>query len=480
MNQPRVPTAELRHLLSRFSYGVTPALVKQGQAAGGGAAWLDRQLDHRSIPDDAADAMRGWFPYLDKTPGELEAEAERPGGRQGWETGVDLQRWSLLRRVASTRQVHEQMVEFWSNLLHVPSPEPKCWPLRPEYDRVVREHALGRFEDMLVECVLHPAMGCYLDNALSTAKSVNENLGREVLELHTVGIEAGFDEAMVRDSAYILTGWQCDRFGTWERFYAPEHHKTGPVRVLGFSDQNQSADGREMSRQYLRYLANHPSTARRVARRLAVRFVSDEPSAALVTHVANAFTSSGTDIKTTLRALVAHPEFAASVGQKTRTPTEDGIATYRALGVQVRRPTRDDDAANVIAHQISLIGQAPFDWARPDGFPDVADAWTSTSRMLGSWQVHWSLSGGYWPRSGVAYRPRTAWLPKLPARFDEVVDHMSRQLLARPASKRMQQAASTYTGLSPRTRIAKPDDLSPFRLTKVLSTLLDTPAHMSR
>lgn len=479
MNQLRVPSTELRHVLSRFSYGVTPELVRQAEAAGGGAAWLERQLDHRSVGDDAAGAMRGWFPYLDKTPRQLWAE-DQNGGRQGWETGVDLQRWTLLRRAFSQRQVHEQMVEFWSNLLHVPSPEPKCWPLRPDYDGLVREHALGRFDDMLVACVLHPAMGCYLDNAVSTRASVNENLGREVLELHTVGLTAGFDEAAVRDSAYILTGWQCDRFGTWEGSYSSADHWTGPVRVLGFSEQNGSGDGRALSQRYLRYLAHHPSTARRVARRLAVRFVRDDPSAALVTHVADAFTRSGTDVKATLRALVEHPEFAASVGAKTRTPTEDGIATYRALGVQVRRPSGDQDAGNAIAHQISLIGQAPFDWARPDGFPDVADAWTSTSRMLGSWQVHWSLSGGFYPQTGVDYRSRASWLPRLPARFDEVVDHVARQLLGRPASAQMLKAASTYTELSPSTRIRKPDDLSPFRLTKLLATLLDTPAHMSR
>jgi len=475
-----LPSPALRHLLSRFSFGVTPGLVGQARAAGGGTGWFERQLDHRSIPDDAAGAMRGWFPYLDKTPSQLWAEDQTAGGRQGWETGIDLQRWTLLRRIASNRQVHETMVELWSNLLHVPSPEPKSWPMRPDYDQVVREHALGRFEDLLIECVLHPAMGCYLDNAVSTSRSINENLGREVLELHTVGIQSGFDEEAVRDSAYILTGWKCDRFNTWEASYSTGDHYIGPVRVLGFSDANGAADGRELTRRYLRYLANHPATARRVASRLAVRFVSDEPSAALVTHVADAFTRSGTDIKATLRALIAHPEFAASRGNKIRTPTEDGVATYRALGVQVQRPSRADDAGNAIAHQISTIGQAPFDWPRPDGFPDVADAWTSTSRMLGSWQVHWTVAGGYFPATGVTYRPNAAWLPALPARFDEVVDHVCRKLLSRAATTRMQQAASIYTGLSAGTRIASPDDLSPYRLAKLLATLLDTPAHMNR
>ena len=190
--------------------------------------------------------------------------------------------------------------------------------------------------------------------------------------------------------------------------------------------ERRPATGATLARRYLRYLAHHPSTARRIARRLAVRFVSDHPSAALVTAVADAFTASGTDIKATLRALVAHPEFAASAGEKIKTPTEDGVATVpcarRAAGPAGRpgvRRQRDRRSSS------ALMGQMPFDWPRPDGFPDVAEAWTSASRMLGSWHVHWALAGGYWPKEGATYRSVKSWLPPLPARFDEVVDHIA-------------------------------------------------------
>jgi uncharacterized protein (DUF1800 family) len=323
-------------------------------------------------------------------------------------------------------------------------------------------------------------MGCYLDNAVSTASNVNENLGREVLELHTVGIESGFSEDHVRDSAYILTGYQCDRHDTWVASYSAADHWRGGVEVLGFTDANAASDGRDLSRRYLRYLAHHPSTARRIARRLAVRFVSDDPSAALVTAVAEAFTSSGTDIKATLRALVAHPEFEASAGQKVKTPNEDGVATYRALGVQLSRPTQQDSGANAIAFQVGLMGQMPFDWARPDGFPDVAEAWTSASRMIGSWHTHWALAGGLWPKRDATYRSVESWLPPLPARFDDVIDHIARQVTARPATARMTSAVCTYTKVAAGTRISSADDLSRFRLTKLLSVVLDSPTHMSR
>jgi uncharacterized protein (DUF1800 family) len=474
-----VPTPQMRHLLSRFSYGVTPALVGQARAAGGTSAWFEQQLDPVRIEDRAAATMRSWFPYLDKTAEQLFTE-DRSGGRQGFEVTRDLHRWTLLRRVYSQRQVYETMVEFWSNLLHVPAPEPKCWPVRPAYDTVIRTHALGTFEAMLLACELHPAMGCYLDNAVSTADNVNENLGRELLELHTVGIDGGFTEEQVRDSAYILTGYQCDRGGTWRSTYSTADHWRGPVKVLGFSDANAAADGRPTSLHYLRYLAHHPATARRIARRLAVRFVSDNPSAGLVTAVADAYTRSGTDITTTLRALTAHPEFAASVGAKIKTPTEDGVATYRALGVRVSRPTGVESGASAIAFQVMTMGQMPFDWGRPDGFPDVAEAWTSATRMIGSWHAHWSLAGGYYPRTDTRYRPVSSWLPALPARFDTVVDHVARELTARPATPQMTEAATIFVGIPATTRIRLSDDISQFRMNKLLSVILDSPAHMSR
>ena len=479
MSSYAVPRPQMRHVLSRFSYGVTPALVRQARAAGSTRAWFEQQLRPGGIPDGTATTMRSWFPYLDKGASQLWDE-DKSGGRQGFEVSRDLQRWTLLRRVYSQRQVYETMVEFWSNLLHVPTPELKSWPLRPHYDKVLRSHALGTFENMLLACELHPAMGCYLDNAVSTASNVNENLGRELLELHTVGIEAGFTEDHVRDSAYVLTGYQCDRARTWQSSYAADDHWLGRIRVLDFTEANAAPDGRAMTLRYLRYLARHPATARRIARKLAVRFVSDTPSAALVTAVANAYLESGTDIKTTLRALIAHPEFAASADRKIKTPTEDGVATYRALGVRVSRPTGTESGASAIAFQMKTMGQMPFDWGRPDGFPDVAEAWTSATRMIGSWHAHWSLAGGSYPQRDTQYRSARSWLPALPARFNTVVDHVARELTARPATPQMIRAAALFTGIPVTTRIRRADDISQFRMNKLLSVILDSPTHMSR
>lgn len=472
------PSRATRHLLSRFSYGVTPELVRECRNAGGPDAWFTRQLQPGRIRDGAGH-FRGWFPQLDVSP--QRAYRNHVDGRyESWRLTADLQRWTMLRQVHSRRQVHESMVEFWSNVLHVPAPEGKSWPFRARYDRVIRTHALGRFDDLLVAAITHPAMGCYLDNARNRRGELNENLGREVLELHTVGLESGFTEAHVRDSARILTGYHVDMFDTWQAAYRPADHARGPVRVLGFRRANAAADGRPVARAYLRYLARHPSTARRLAHRLCVRFVHDDPPARLVERVAAAYLRNDTSIRAALRAMVRSPEFDAAVGAKVRTPVQDLVNTYRVLGMQPQRPRTDDDYANVMVWQADLIGQRPFNWVRPDGFPDVGDAWTSTSRMLVTWQVHWTLAGGWWPSSGVRYRSRAQWLPPLPIRYGQLIDHLSRRILARPASLQFRRSVARFADMSLDHRIRVVDDMPTWKLALTLAAVLNAPAHMRR
>ena len=458
---------------------MTPALLRGAAGAEGANTWFERQLQPETIPDDEADKLAGWYPNVWRDPGVAAAEDKR-GGVQGFDVSADFARWTLMRRMVSNRQLHEVMTDFWSNLLHIPAPEKKSWPLRPGYDKVVRRHALGRFEDMLVACVLHPAMGCYLDNAKSTAADTNENLGRELLELHTVGLTQNYTEAEVRDSAYILTGWYVDVFGTYEASYEPSVHKRGRVTVLGFTDANDDADGAEMSRRYIRYLANHPATARRVAQRLAVRFVSDSPSPGLVTHLAQVFTDSGTDIKITLRALIRHPEFKSSIGAKVRTPVEDAVATWRVLGVQAQASTADDSFAVGAIFQATAVGQRPFDWGRPDGFPDDAEAWTGVSRVLNSFDVHKNVAGGYYPRTAVTYRSDASWLPPLPATLAQVVNSVSKRVLARAASPALKDAVAARLELPLSFAVRTPDDLQKWRVVPLLATVLDSPDHMTR
>jgi uncharacterized protein (DUF1800 family) len=309
---------------------------------------------------------------------------------------------------------------------------------------------------------------------------INENLGRELLELHTVGKETRYSEDAVRNSAYLLTGWQMDRKGDWSCRYEETSHWSGPVNVLGFSHRNAYGQGRDAQRAYLRYLAHHPATARRIATKLAVRFVSDEPSEALVEHVATAFRRSGTDIKATLRALVNHPEFARSRGAKVRTPAEDLVATHRVLGTRIQRPRRETDAAFEFVHATTAAGQEPFGWGPPDGFPDANSVWTSTTRFLGSMQFHQSLSGGYYPTGNIGYRRNSAWLPQRRIRFDALVDHLCRVLLNRPSTPVILGAACIAVDVRPGESITLDHPLVRYRMARLLACLLDTPAHMTR
>lgn len=476
-----LPTAFGLHLGSRFSYGVTPELHREMEAAGGPQAWFAAQLDPARIADPVGDQFLAWWPSLD-----LDAptiwQRDQAGTEPAWEVMADYQRWCLLRRVWSRRQVLEQLTEFFENHLHVPVHDDGVFGFRSAYGKLIRSHALGRFDEMLTAAITHPAMGISLDNATSTKRAPNENLGRELLELHTVG-RGNYTEDDVKASARILTGYRVQMWSTWRDWYDPASHWTGPVQVMGFSHPNTDPDGRAVTAAYLSYLAHHPATATRLCRKLAVRFVSDDPSPALVDHLARVYLASDTAIAPVLQALVAHPEFAASAGAKVRTPTDDVVATWRALGVQLARPTGNDSAADAILWQTTTVGAEPHNWPRPDGQPERGAAWSSASRVLASFQMHYAMSGTWWPKRDLTYRPLASWAPVTDGaavRFDDLVEHLSRSLLCRPASARVQEAARLQTGLTAGTVITAGHALVRWGMPGLISTLLDSPEHLTR
>jgi uncharacterized protein (DUF1800 family) len=370
------------------------------------------------------------------------------------------------------------MVGFWSDHFHIPASGDLAWVFRDDYDRMIRRHALGRFDRLLEAVTFHPAMVVYLDNHLSIRNAPNENHGRELLELHTVGRSSGYTEAMVKDSARILSGYTVDVRTTWRAYYDEDRHTLGQVQVLGFTHRNTVADGREMARQYVRYPAHHPATARTIALKLATRFVSDNPSAGLVDDLARVFRRSGTDIRATLRALVAHKEFRRSVDRKVRTPVDDLVHTARVLGVKARKPSRE----TAFAMALSWVhgGDLLFSWPRPDGAPQHNAAWSSASRMLASFKMHWNLAGGYWPTEAVAYRPPHAWLPKRRIRFDQYVDHLCRLVHGRRSTPVMLKAAVQATGYPPREIVTRDHPLAGWLFVRLMAVLLDSPTHMTR
>ena len=473
-----VPSRRERHVMDRFSYGHSTKLLKQMRKAGSPQEWFNQQLKPNQIGDRYATGLKSWFPSLSYSP--VESWKKNTSGEHPlWKQSTEFVGWSLLRRTYSNRQLLEVMTEFWSNHLHIPAVGDGSYPNRVSYDAAIRRHALGSYENLLKATITHPAMLTYLDQGKSTKKAPNENLGRELLELHTVGRKA-YTESDVLNSARILTGWKIDYWDTWALTYEPSDHWTGAVKVLGFSDRNSDPDGRELTYRYLTYLARHPETAKRIARKVAVRFVSDNPSNELVNHLTRVYLRNGTSIKAVLRAVINHPEFWKSVGGKVRTPNEDYVATYRAMGVRVTRPTADDSAARSIIWQAQSMGQRPFGWPRPDGEPDDPEIWSSVGRMAGSFGVHYTIAGGWWPSKDIRYRPYAKWLPQRRIRLNALVDHMSRKILGRKSTPALLDAVILATGYPASEIIDAEHPLARWRMPVLLQTLLDTPEHMTR
>ncbi len=249
---------------------------------------------------------------------------------------------------------------------------------------------------------------------------------------------------------------------------------------MDFSDANAAADGRVLTRRYLKYLAHHPATAQRVAHRLATKFVRDNPPQALVDRLAKVYLDNDTAITPVLRALVASSEFARSAGAKVRDPGEDLVATYRALRVRLHEPKKSQDAANQMLWQASNMGQMPFEWPAPDGQPIDNESWSNPSRLLGSMETHFALSGTWWPREGITYRKLHSWAPKYPIRFDKLVDHMSQQLLHRRSTAQLLEACCASVEVGPRERITRDHRLVKWEMPRLLTTFLDSPYFLTR
>ncbi len=471
-------TGGQRHLVERFSYGLTPALASDVRRAGGAATWFERQITKPTrFADSAATNVRAWWPDLARSPQDLWSRQEQEI-RGGWEVMNDYARWLLVRRITTRRPVHEKMTEFWEGMLHVPVSGDAAFTWRIPYGNLIRKHALGRFDTMLAAAITHPAMLIHLDGAKSTATAPNENLGRELLELFTLGV-GNYSEDDVKSSARILTGYHVDLWRTWIASYHPEDHWTGRVKVRDFTHRNASHDGRAVAQAYLKYLAHHPDTARHVCRRLATKFVQQDPPAALVRRLASVYLRSDTAIVPVLRALVASPEFRKAAGRKTRDPGEHVVATYRAIGAKVARPTTDHSAANVLLWQADSLGLAPHAWPRPDGAPVADDVWASPARVLASFDLHWGVAGRWWPSEKVTYRQPSAWIPSTGIAFKDLVDAVSRDVLHRSATTRLVETCARATGYAAQERITREHPLNTWAWPRLMAAVLDSPDHFT-
>jgi uncharacterized protein (DUF1800 family) len=251
-----------------------------------------------------------------------------------------------------------RMTEFWFNHLNVFAGKGPVRPFVGHYVvNVIRANALGTFEDLLLASARHPAMLLYLDQAQSNARGLNENYARELMELHTLGVDAGYTQNDVHELARILTGWTVGlQQGEGFRF-AERLHDKGSKTLLGRSfDEAGMQEGEDA----IRMLARHPATARRIAGRLATTFVSDKPPQALIDQLAATFTRTQGDIRAVMRTLVASPEFWKSDNTlfKTGQPlhgwqTPDGYKTDAATWLAPEALTRRADYAMALGNRIN-------------------------------------------------------------------------------------------------------------------------------
>jgi len=226
----------------------------------------------------------------------------------------------------------------------------------------------------------------YLDNFLNFAADPQENYARELLELHTLGVDGGYTEDDVKEVARCFTGWTIDR-DTGEFRFVPFLHDTGSKTVLG--TVIPAGGGISDGDTVLDLLASHPSTASFIAGKLCRRFVADEPPQALVDTVADAFRRSNGDIVTVLRSLFSSVEFSELRDQKLARPMEFVGGLVRALGTGA---ASGEDSVRLYVALLGILGQLPFYWVPPNGYPDVAAYWGSTSGFLNRWRVALALN----------------------------------------------------------------------------------------
>ncbi|MBE8713608.1 DUF1800 domain-containing protein [Sphingobacterium hungaricum] len=323
----------------------------------------------------------------------------------------------LIRAAYSENQLREVMTDFWFNHFNVSFSKGQSSTFIPNYEAaVIRPNALGNFEELLVATAQSPAMLLYLDNATSVGtkkngnRGLNENYARELLELHTLGVDAGYTQQDVTEAARVLTGWTYYPMGkiSEERIAAlsknrknihqgdflfqANNHDSGDKEVLGVSFKNE---GYNEGLKLMKLLSTNPKTALFISKKLAVRFVADTPSAAIMERMQQAFIKSNGEIKNVLVAMVNSRDFWSKdvLYTKIKTPFELAISSVRALDATIENPVK-------LNNWITRMGEKKYYYIAPTGFPDYSSYWINTGSLLN--RMNFGLSFANQNSSGVA------------------------------------------------------------------------------
>jgi uncharacterized protein (DUF1800 family) len=432
--------ARIVHALNRLGYGPRPGDVDAVRRMGLDA-WIERQLHPEGIDDRGLQAHLEGLRTLDLDSAELLSRYDIPrearreiqqkraamgddptpeqqrqlrrelmekyrGRLDGTPRQVveELQAAKLMRAVYSERQLDEVMADFWLNHFNVFAGKGPVKFLAGEYERdVIRPHAWGKFEDLLKATAESPAMLFYLDNWLSAnpdsrtfamfaraqnrRRGLNENYAREVMELHTLGVDGGYTQKDVTEVARCFTGWTIARPRQRPEFVFNERiHDRGDKVVLG---HRIKSSGKHEGDEVLHMLATHPATARFISLKLARRFIADDPPASVVDRAAETFRRTGGDIREVVREVITSPEFFAAPTRsaKVKTPFEFVASALRACGADVT------DARD-LNRRLASMGMPQYLQQPPTGYRDTADAWVSTSGLLARLNLAVDLAGG--------------------------------------------------------------------------------------
>jgi uncharacterized protein (DUF1800 family) len=449
------PAAEsidlISHALNRFTFGARPgdyARVKQLGADENAAfkAFLDEQLQPEKIDDRYNESRVRRFETLAEPIGELFEYQERLLLKE-------ITHSTLVRAVLSERQLFEVMVQFWSDHFNIDPSKGDCHWLKTADDReVIRKHALGRFPELLRASALSPAMLVYLDGRANRKASArekpNENYGRELLELHTLGVHGGYTQRDVMEVARCLTGWTVrgtggSKMGIGTVEFKPYLHDPDVKEVLGqripaipprANQEEQQRLGEQEFDRVLEIVALHPSTAKHIATKLCRRFIADDPPAAAVDRVAEVFSQSRGDIPQMLRALFATPEFLAQRGNKFKRPFNFIASALRATNADI-----DPSADERLVDYLRRMGHAPFHYPTPDGYPEEASPWLGT--LLWRWNFVVALSEGKIKGTSID-------LAALKQTFNGEAGLMAHLLGRQPAPDEMQSYHASGAGLA--------------------------------
>jgi uncharacterized protein (DUF1800 family) len=318
---------------------------------------------------------------------------------------AELSEQKLYRAIYSNRQLEEVLVDFWMNHFNVFNGKGPDRALLTSFERdAIRPHVFGRFQDLLLATARHPAMLFYLDNWQSQAPredlpvppgvrrpGLNENYGRELMELHTLGVDGGYTQDDVMAVARAFTGWTIydpQKFAEFQ--FNPAVHDRREKIVLG--QTIPAMGGEEDGLRVIEILARHPSTAHFISKKLAQRFVADDPPRSLVDRMAATFTKTDGDLRAVLHTMFSSPEFFSDGAWrvKLKSPLEMVVSAVRALNADVT-----DTFA--LAQRIADLGEPLYGKLEPTGYPNTGEAWTNTAGVLGRINVAAALVGGQVP-----------------------------------------------------------------------------------